>query len=86
MQVHYFLDWKDILKEWLKETNCLILDYIIITHNHYDHLERKTVISFKKGHFIVPLGIGYTLEYWGIEKEIIIELGWGDKFIKEGIK
>ena len=62
------------------------MDYIIITHNHYDHLERKTVISFKKGHFIVPLGIGYTLEYWGIEKEIIIELGWGDKFIKEGIK
>ena len=62
------------------------MDYIVITHNHYDHLERKTVISFKKGHFIVPLGLGNTLEYWGIEKERITELGWGDKFIEEGIE
>ena len=62
------------------------MDYIIITHNHYDHLERKTIISFKKGHFIVPLGLGYTLEYWGIEKNRITELGWGDKFEKEGIE
>ena len=62
------------------------MDYIIITHNHYDHLERKTVISFKKGHFIVPLGLGVTLEYWGIDKNRITELGWGDKFSQDGIE
>ena len=62
------------------------MDYIILTHNHYDHLERKTVISFKKGHFIVPLGLGYTLENWGIDKNRITELGWGDKFSEEGIE
>ena len=63
------------------------MDYIILTHNHYDHLERKTVISFKKGHFIVPLGLKYTLENWGINKNRITELGWGDKFTdEEGIE
>jgi len=62
------------------------MDYIILTHNHYDHLERKTVISFKTGHFIVPLGLGTTLEYWGIKKERITELGWGEKFIEDGIE
>ena len=61
------------------------IDYIILTHNHYDHLERKTVISFKKGHFIVPLGLKYTLENWGIDKNRITELGWGDKFSEEGL-
>ena len=43
------------------------MDYIILTHNHYDHLERKTVISFKTGHFIVPLGLGCGIEIIGEE-------------------
>ena len=62
------------------------MDYIVITHNHYDHLERKTIINFKKGYFIVPLRLRSTLEYWGVDKERITELGWGDKFEKNDIK
>ena len=62
------------------------MDYIVLTHNHYDHLERKTVISFKTGHFIVRLGLGYTLENWGINKNRITELGWGDHFSEVGIE
>jgi L-ascorbate metabolism protein UlaG (beta-lactamase superfamily) len=62
------------------------LDYIIITHNHYDHLERKTIISIKKGHFIVPLGLKFTLENWGINKERITELGWGEIYEDNYIK
>ena len=73
-------------KRVIERDNLPDLDYIIITHNHYDHLERKTVISFKKGHFIVPLGIKYTLEGWGIESERISELGWGDVFEDNDIK
>jgi len=56
------------------------LDYIILTHNHYDHLEKKTVKSIKEGKFIVPLGVGAALRGWGVAKERIIELGWDDSF------
>lgn len=56
------------------------IDYVVITHNHYDHLERKTVQKLKNSKFIVPLGVGDTLIGWGIEKENIIELGWEDSF------
>lgn len=62
------------------------MDYIVITHNHYDHLERKTIQSVKEGHFIVPLGVGATLRSWGIDKDQITELGWGDVFEQNGFK
>ena len=37
------------------------VDYVVITHNHYDHLERKSVQALKDSHFIVPLGVGAAL-------------------------
>lgn len=60
------------------------VDYIILTHNHYDHLERKTVQSIKSGHFIVPLGIKTLLTGWGIDKDRITELGWQESFEQDG--
>lgn len=60
-------------------------DYVIITHNHYDHLERKSVQALKNSHFIVPLGVGAALRGWGIRRENITELGWGDIFTKDGL-
>ena len=56
------------------------LDYILITHNHYDHLEKSTVTAIKEGHFIVPLGVGAVLRGWGVAPDRITELGWGDRF------
>jgi L-ascorbate metabolism protein UlaG (beta-lactamase superfamily) len=61
------------------------VDYILITHNHYDHLERKTVQSIKNARFIVPLGIGAALRGWGIDADRITELGWGDSFKQGGL-
>lgn len=61
------------------------IDIVIISHNHYDHLERKTVQSLKNSHFIVPLGVGAALRGWGIKHENITELGWGDKYSNQGI-
>lgn len=55
------------------------LDIIIITHNHYDHLERKTIQTLFARHYIVPLGLKRTLVAWGVEEDKITELGWGDK-------
>lgn len=62
------------------------LDFILLTHNHYDHLERKTVQSIKTGHFIVPLGVKAALVGWGINPERITELGWRDSFSQDGFK
>lgn len=54
------------------------IDFVLITHDHYDHLDLDTVREFKKREtkFIVPLGIGSHLERWGIPAERITELGW----------
>ncbi|MBD5398853.1 MBL fold metallo-hydrolase [bacterium] len=62
------------------------IDYVIITHNHYDHLERKSIQALKDSRFIVPLGVGTALVGWGVAKQNITELGWGDSFIKGNLQ
>lgn len=54
------------------------IDVIMISHNHYDHLDKKTIKFFKDKNtkFIVPLGVGVILEKWGIDKSKITELNW----------
>jgi L-ascorbate metabolism protein UlaG (beta-lactamase superfamily) len=54
------------------------LDLIIITHDHYDHLDHAsiTALKHKAAHFCVPLGVGAHLEHWGIEAERISEFDW----------
>lgn len=54
------------------------LDAILISHDHYDHLERSTVLCLaQKGiPFIVPLGVGARLRGWGIPAHQITELAW----------
>lgn len=56
------------------------LDLIIISHDHYDHLDMDTVKFFKdkKVPFVVPLGVGNHLVGWGIERSRITELDWWD--------
>lgn len=57
-----------------------IIDAVVISHDHYDHLDTKTIKSLKNSvkRFIVPLGVGSHLEKWGVEKERISELNWWD--------
>lgn len=54
------------------------IDAILISHDHYDHLEADTVRYFatRKTQFIVPIGIGGHLQAWGIEKTRIRETDW----------
>lgn len=54
------------------------IDYLVITHDHWDHLDYKTVMELKGriDKVICPLGVGEHFEYWGFKKECIIELDW----------
>ncbi|WP_416191847.1 MBL fold metallo-hydrolase [Neisseria sp. CCUG12390] len=56
------------------------IDAVLITHDHYDHLEAATMryLADKAKRFIAPLGVGARLESWGVPSEKITELGWGD--------
>lgn len=58
-------------------------DYLIITHDHWDHLDYETVKQLK-GRFkkvICPLGVGQHFQYWGFASDEIIELDWNQQAI-----
>lgn len=55
-------------------------DYLIITHDHWDHLDYKTVqeLRSKFNKVITGLGIGAHFERWGFNAEKIVETDWFD--------
>ncbi len=57
-------------------------DIILISHDHYDHLDKKTIKLLCKGRstFICPLEVGIILKNWGVDSERIVELDWDDSF------
>ncbi len=57
------------------------VDAVLISHDHYDHLDYPTIIAMSEWdtQFVVPLGIGAHLESWGVEEERIVELDWWDR-------
>lgn len=57
------------------------IDLIIITHDHYDHLDYTTILKLKgkTNHFLTSLGVGAHLEHWGIAATKITELAWGER-------
>ena len=54
------------------------LDAIVLSHDHYDHLDRVTMIELaRRGTPIyTALGVGARLESWGIPAAQIVELDW----------
>lgn len=65
------------------------LDYLVITHDHFDHLDYPTVKSIRNrtGMAIVPLGTGGHLERWGYAEEQLIEEEWGTEvLLKNNLK
>lgn len=57
-----------------------VIDAVLISHDHFDHLEESTVRFFSGTgtKYIVPLGVGAHLEAWGMSESQITELDWGD--------
>ena len=54
------------------------IDMVVLTHDHYDHLDYKTILQLAPTakHYYTSLGVGAHLEYWGIPPEKITELDW----------
>jgi L-ascorbate metabolism protein UlaG (beta-lactamase superfamily) len=57
------------------------IDYLLISHDHYDHLDYETVLALKdKVKFVVcGLGVGADFEYWGYRPDQILEKDWNEK-------
>jgi len=54
------------------------IDVLIISHDHYDHLDYRTLKKLKD-HIkmaVVPMGVGSHLIYWGFDPKKITELNW----------
>ena len=54
------------------------IDLLIISHDHYDHLDYATIKALmpKVKRVVTPLGVGSHLRYWGMESAIISEADW----------
>jgi L-ascorbate metabolism protein UlaG (beta-lactamase superfamily) len=54
------------------------IDAVVISHDHYDHLDAKAIryLASRVEKFFVPLGVRAHLERWGVESQRIVELDW----------
>lgn len=64
------------------------IDYVIISHNHYDHLDESSLIKLKDkvGHFYTTLGVKQKLLDLGIDTMKICELDWWQSCTDKTIK
>ena len=62
------------------------IDVLLITHDHWDHLDHATVtaLASKIRRVFVPLGVGAHLEHWGYPPEKIHEADWFGQLALDG--
>ncbi|MFC6276482.1 MBL fold metallo-hydrolase [Psittacicella hinzii] len=63
------------------------IDVVVLSHDHYDHLEMRTIKEIKDrvGHFVVPLGVKAHLVRWGVDESKITELYWHEHVTLNGV-
>ncbi|MEU5696886.1 MBL fold metallo-hydrolase [Actinosynnema sp. NPDC020468] len=64
------------------------VDAVVISHDHYDHLDLDTVRAIARDQdavFVVPLGIGDHLRKWRVPEHRIVELDWDERHEVAGV-
>ena len=56
------------------------VDALVLSHDHFDHLDRTFVesVAARGLRWIVPLGVGEWLRAWGVAASDVTELDWWD--------
>lgn len=64
------------------------IEAVILSHNHYDHLDYQAVIKLahKANYFLTPLGVGDTLIKWGIDASKVRQFDWWQGTEVDGIQ
>ena len=63
------------------------IDAIILSHDHYDHLDYESIINLKDKtkKFYTALGVGNHLVKWGVDPGLIEEMNWWDETALEDL-
>ena len=64
------------------------LDAVLVTHDHYDHLDWRTVqrLAGRVPRWLAPLGVGAHLERWGVPASRVTELDWWGEAAVGGLR
>ena len=64
------------------------IDAVVISHDHYDHLDMPTIrqLGAHVPQWVVPLGVGAHLEHWGVAPEAITEMDWWESVSVAGLE
>lgn len=85
---HPWLGGKRFQKELPVEIQELkSIDIVLISHDHYDHLDFKSIEQLKEktNRFLVPLGVAAHLRRWGVAEEKIQEFYWWDEYQEDNL-
>ena len=61
---------------------------VLLSHDHYDHLDRDTVVQLAKTAevFLTPLGVGDRLIAWGVPADKVRQLDWWQGASFDGVR
>ena len=75
-----FIGPKRIMPPGLPFDSLPPIDLVLISHDHYDHLDKKTIKALgNKPFYLVPMGVGQILHSWGITR--YAEMDWQDRIV-----
>lgn len=62
------------------------IDYLLISHDHWDHLDYDTVMALQSrtGKVVTGLGVGEHFARWGFPDDMVHEMDWDETLSQEG--